>query len=309
MAGSIREDGTNNIVGPRHRPAAELSRQMDNRPFVHDGRSEPGNAGHAGQFGWENRLAQAIVSMVIPRLKTAHDENPEGESGVAAETLRLRIAAERFIALVLSGSQDAQWRALKAMQDSGTDLETIFLEVMAPAIRHLGALWEDDRMSFLDVTTKSAHLQHMMRRLGAEERITAVPSNRRLLLAPAPGEQHTFGLFLLAEMFLRIGWDAVMEPMLSLAELCERLSAEPFDAVGLSVGSERSLSSLSRSIASARAAVSSPDFKVFLGGWAFLSHDKPLDGYGADLIETDARAAVAKAQILCPIRESESEHR
>lgn len=287
MRGSLREDSAvrDDCILPRSED--RMSSEMDN------------SWAPAG-FGWENRLAQTIVSMVIPRLQSAHNVEFDGASKAAIEKLRRQAEAERFIALVLSGKQDAQWSALVGMRDAGLDTETIFLDIMTPAIRHLGELWEEDRMSFIDVTTKSASLQQMMRRLGAEDNTTPASSNRRLLLTPAPGEQHTFGLFLLAEMFLRVGWDTVVEPSMTLEQICTRLGSETFDAVGLSVGSERGLIDLEYHVDEVRRTALSPDLRIFLGGWAFMSHREPLNGYGADMVETDARAAVARAQALCP---------
>lgn len=291
MGGSLREDASVRDASAANPLRAKTSGGVD-------------SAAYGSGFGWENRLAQAIVSMVIPRLQSTHSLEPEVASKAAVEKMRRQAEAERFIALVLSGNQDAQWHTLTAMRDAGLDTESIFLDIMTPAIRHLGELWEDDRMSFIDVTTKSAYLQQMMRRLGAEDNAATGSSNRRLLLTPAPGEQHTFGLFLLAEMFLRIGWDTVVEASLTLDQICARLSSEPFDAVGMSVGSERGLDNLAHCVAATRQSALSPDLRIFLGGWAFMSRNEPLDGYGADMVETDARLAVAKAQLLCPAGET-----
>lgn len=251
--------------------------------------------------GWENRLAQAIVSMVIPRLYDAH--HMSRASSAAVETLRRRTYADRFLGLVLSDRQEAQWQFLVDLVEEGLDLDAVFLQVMAPTIRQIGVLWEEDRLSFVDVTTKAAHLQQMMRRLATELAVTSPRTTRRLLLAPVPGEQHTFGLFVLAEMFLRAGWATLVEPAATWEELHHDVAVQQFDAIGLSVGSERMLEGMAESVASLRSASQSPDLRVFLGGWAFQATQEPLDGYGADLVETDAHAAIAKADMLCPRRD------
>ena len=253
-------------------------------------------------FGWENRLAQAIVSMVIPKLQNAHPSVEQTREASALRSMRLQAEAERFIGMVLAENRDAQWQFLLDLREAGLDAEAIFLDVMTPAIRHLGDLWEDDRMSFIDVTSKSSFLQQMMRRLGSEWQAHGTSGgNRRILLAPAPGEQHTFGLFLLAEMFLKAGWDTIIEPSASRENLCDCVGLQSFDAIGLSAGSGRSLPTIAACVRDIRNAASRKDMRVFLGGWAFQTHELSLDAYGADMIETDARVAVHKADVLCPL--------
>ena len=253
-------------------------------------------------YGWENRLARAITGMVIPKLQSVHRADPASPALVALDQVHRRIETHRFIGLVLSGDEREQWQFLVALRERGIELETVFMDVLAPAIRHLGLLWEDDRMSFIDVTTKSAALQRMMRTLGSQFAEAASYPNRRLLLAPVPGEQHTFGIFMLTEMFLKAGWETVVEPSASEARLCELLAAGSYDAIGLSVGGEEMLAGLGGTVARVRAASSGNDLRVFLGGRAFQDARNQLDGYGADMIETDARAAVARADDLCPRR-------
>lgn len=298
MAGILRENVPGrDLTAARPRrplPSTELDTRPSPSPSGARAMSPPEN-------GWENRLAQAIVSMVIPRLYDAH-RMPRATSAAVA-TLRRRTHVDRIVGLVLSDRHEAQWQFLVDLVEEGLDLDDIFLHVMAPTIRQIGVLWEEDRLSFVDVTTKSAHLQQMMRRMASELAVTSQRSTRRLLLAPVPGEQHTFGLFVLAEMFLRAGWATLVEPAATWEELHNDLATQQFDAIGLSVGSERMLEGMAGSVASLRAAALSPDLRVFLGGWAFQATQEPLEGYGADLVETDALAAIAKADMLCPRRD------
>ena len=291
MTDGLRENGPGRReLGPRGNPrraSSQVETMPKPRPAV---------------YGWENRLAQAITGMVIPRLQSAHGADPASPAQVGLDQVHRRIETHRFIDLVLSGDEQERWQFLVSLRERGIDLETVFMDVMAPAIRHLGLLWEDDRMSFIDVTTKSAALQRMMRNLGSGFAEAAAFPNRRLLLAPVPGEQHTFGIFMLTEMFLKAGWDTVVEPSASEARLCELLAAQSYDAIGLSVGGERMLAGLGGTVDRVRAASSGNDLRVFLGGRAFQDARNQRDYYGADLIETDARAAVAKADDLCPTR-------
>ena len=291
MPGSLRSDISEDIESESSSTASYTSNTFDRfeEPAVR-------------AFGWENRLAQAIVSMVIPKLQYAHPKVEQTLEDSSVRHIRLQAEADRFIGMVLAENRDAQWQFLCDLRNDGLDPESIFLDVMTPAIRHLGDLWDDDRMSFIDVTTKASHMQQMMRRLGAEWQAQGSScGNRRILLAPAPGEQHTFGLFLLAEMFLKAGWDTVVEPAASRENLCDCVALQSFDAIGLSAGSERTLPTLTSCVEDMRNAGFNKHMRVFLGGRAFQISASSLDGYGADMIETDGRLAVRKADVLCPL--------
>ncbi|MBO0905393.1 cobalamin B12-binding domain-containing protein [Jiella sonneratiae] len=248
---------------------------------------------------WKKRLSEAIVAKVIPSLYAAHRtaEAPE-EGSRAAQEVRRRAEAERFLGLVLSDGPDAQWRHLLDLRASGMDLETLLTDIMSPAVRELGAMWLDDRLSFVEVTTKSARLQHMIRSLGRVDACELSGGRASVLLAPAPGEQHTFGLFVLAELFLAAGWSVSIEANVSLHTLCQLVETRRYDAIGISVGSERFLPHVGAQVEALRHASSAHCSRIFLGGWAFTVPGQSIDDYGADLVATDGRSAVERAQTL-----------
>ncbi|MCE7027063.1 cobalamin B12-binding domain-containing protein [Jiella avicenniae] len=253
----------------------------------------------AGEEDWRYRLSEAIVAKVIPSLYAAHGEaGPLNQRSTSTGEIHRRIEAERFLGLVLSDSPEAQWRHLLDLQAAGMDLETLLMEIMAPAIRELGEMWLNDRMSFVEVTTKSARLQHMIRSLGRPDSFQMTDGRASVLLAAAPGEQHTFGLFVLAELFLAAGWSVSLEANSSLDVLCELAESRRYDAIGMSVGSERFLPPVREQVAALRQATGSQTSRIFLGGWAFTVAGQSLDDYGADLVAVDGRSAVERAETL-----------
>ncbi|WAP69613.1 cobalamin B12-binding domain-containing protein [Jiella pelagia] len=257
------------------------------------------SAYNTGDRDWKHRLSKAIVAKVIPTLYAAHGEtDPLNRNAKASTEIRRRAEADRFLGLVLSNGPEAQWRHLLDLQASGMDLETILMEIMAPAVRELGEMWLNDRMSFVEVTTKSARLQHMIRSLGRADCFQMVDGRASVLLAAAPGEQHTFGLFVLAELFLAAGWSVSLEANSPLDALCDLAESRRYDAIGMSVGSERFLPPVREQVSALRHATRSNTSRIFLGGWAFTSAGQSLDDYGADLVAIDGRSAVDRADVL-----------
>lgn len=252
-----------------------------------------------GDSDWRHRLSEAIVAKVIPSLYAAHGEaETRNRQAKTSAEIRRHGEADRFLGLVLSGSPEAQWHHLLELQAAGMELETLLMEIMAPAVRELGEMWLNDRMSFLEVTTKSARLQHMIRSLGRADAFQMGDGRASVLLVAAPGEQHTFGLFVLAELFLAAGWSVSLEANSNLDILCELAESRRYDAVGISVGSERFLPPLREQVATLRKATRSSTSRIFLGGWAFTAAAQSLDDYGADLVAIDGRSAVERAGTL-----------
>ena len=155
-------------------------------------------------------LLKAIENEIIPRLMISH-RSTEQCLTLPALTSHTVTAEDvlTFAKLVLSADENLARACVQAMRLRGISVETIYLDLLAPAARHLGELWEQDLCDFIDVTVGLGRLQQVLRELSpAFGQSNDRPANGRCaLLLPCPGEQHTFGLVMVAEFFRRAGWD------------------------------------------------------------------------------------------------------
>jgi methanogenic corrinoid protein MtbC1 len=117
-------------------------------------------------------------------------------------------------------------------------------------------------------------------------------SERRILMATMPGQQHTFGLSMLSEFFRREGWTVLSIPSPKASEVQDALSAYWFDVLALSVSSDDELPALTKAIRIARKTSSNPRLSVMVGGPAFLNHPDLTSTVGADGYSADAEAAL-----------------
>ena len=185
------------------------------------------------------------------------------------------------------------WRLVKTKRDLGLDTEQIAIALLGPTARYLGAEWVADRCSFADVTLGTGYLHQLLRDLttcldhGAE-----TPGyHHRVLLLPAPGEQHILGLSILGESFRRRGWDVCGGPARDRSELLGLIRREHFDLIGFSVGADRWLGDLSKDIERFRERSRNKDIPVMVGGQAIDVAPGLVDDLGADLTAGDARQA------------------
>lgn len=251
-------------------------------------------------------LLRTIEAEIIPRLMLAHQTVPIALQ--ASEVLPPTIGpedVEAFAALALTQQAGAVLAHLEGLRGAGMALEAVYLDLLAPAARHLGKLWEADLCDFTQVTLGLWRLQQAMHELSPTFQTDAARPvrRRRILLAPAPGSQHTLGLFMVAEFFRRAGWEVWAEPATSTADVARAVRAEWFDVVGLSVGVERQIDALSSAVLAVRKASRNKDVVVMVGGAIFAGRPDMVAQVGADATAADAPHAVVQAETLLALRE------
>ena len=246
-------------------------------------------------------LARAIEHEIIPRLMIAH-RGPNAcltalevpQQGVTQADV------QDFAKLVLSPDEDVAQACVNAMRSRGISVETIYLDLLAPVARYLGELWEQDRCDFTEVTLGLGRLHLVLRELSpAFGRANDRPTNgRRVLLLPGMGEQHTFGLVMVAEFFRRAGWDVAGGPWEAGVDPVVMVKREWFDVVGFSLASELHVTELGECIRKVREAALNPFLCVLVGGPAFTANPDYVQQVDADAAANDGSKAPDLAERL-----------
>jgi methylmalonyl-CoA mutase cobalamin-binding domain/chain len=249
-------------------------------------------------------LHEVIERQIIPRLLNVQQffsgKAPQAVQNIAQSQVDAQPEFQAFTQYCLSGDAHKANQIVDALSARGLANDRIFLELITPAARHLGALWDQDLCDFTQVTCGLAMMHQMIYRLGYESPAgqSAEGVSERVMLACAPGSQHFLGLTIVADFFRQAGSEVVLEISSSESELLRAVANEWFDVVGISVALEAQLQTLPDLIAHLRASSGNPKVKVVLGGPIFLIHDFSPDNLGADAIFTDAREAVGAVQRL-----------
>jgi methanogenic corrinoid protein MtbC1 len=130
--------------------------------------------------------------------------------------------------------------------DAGLEVEEVCLGHLAPAARCLGEWWETDRLPFTDVAMATARIQSMLRRMPMGRiPLRAVGQNGAVFCA-VPGEQHTLGVMMAADLFRRGGWDVGLLLGLDHTEILDRLERDDRSVIGLSCSGAHSVNALER---------------------------------------------------------------
>ena len=250
-------------------------------------------------------LARTIETEIVPRLMLAHraefvraneaiDDGEEADATISQDDV---VAFARIV--VRKEVADAHF-FIDGLQSRGISLESLFLELMAPAARYLGDLWVEDRCDFTEVTLGLSRMQQLLNALSPEFEAggSGEALDQRALMVTFPGEDHTFGMYMVAEFFRRGGWEVWGGPPDSEEAVYDLIADDWFDLLGVSVSLDSNLDNLRRLIAHARNVSRNGEIQVMVGGRALGGDYQKALSLGADAMATDGRLAFLRAQEL-----------
>jgi methanogenic corrinoid protein MtbC1 len=249
---------------------------LEDWPTAIDAKQRPANA-VAG-------LVKMVESEIIPRLMLAHRNggteaaNAKPVSGLGQET------TETFARMVVSRDSDSLVSFVGGLLQAGVSLDSIYTDLLVPAARRLGEYWDEDSVSFTDVTVGLGRLQQVMRAIawktpGAGDRAGLA---RSALFAPGPCEQHVFGLYIIDDFFRRAGWSTWVETSSDTADLVDTVRGHWFDLFGVTVSVDDHISEIAATIRAVRAASRNPQLYVMIGGRLIADRPELVAEVGAD---------------------------
>lgn len=268
-------------------------------PSQRDWRQSPGD--RRATEDRHNRLTRTLEIDIIPRLVDVHRVMPaaRGADGSSRPAPTMQ-DVEDFVQLILARESVPAQAFVDVMGQRGMSVETMYLDLLAPAAQHLSYLWSQDLCDFTQVTLGLARMQSLLHELSPglaterEQRSNA----RRVLLMPVDGEQQTFGLSMVAEFFHHAGWEVDCGNDATLVGAVQVVKRDWFDVVGLSAGSETKLDHLRDCIHELRAVSRNREVGVLVGGPIFAGHPERVKFVGADAAGLDGKQAPGHAERL-----------
>jgi methanogenic corrinoid protein MtbC1 len=247
-----------------------------------------------------SQLCRTVEAEIIPRLVMAHGNAEQ-------QTLPSNIAADEEVAgfaeLLLGTESHRAAEFIQSYREHGVPLETIYLDLLAPAARHLRHLWMDDEWDFADVTLALWRMQQLLRDFSPAFCAGAgvKSAGLRALLTPGPGEKHDighmmFGLVLAGEFFRRDGWDTWIEPDPASAAFIETIRTQWFDVVEFFASNDKKLDDLATNIRMVRRESSNRNIGVMVCGPAFIERPELVLLVGGDAIVSDFSQETLQAQ-------------
>lgn len=270
-----------------------------------DGRGDKSAPAHSAgalkEAASEDRLLPLVEAEIIPRLMMAHqDQRLQAPNAPGISARDVTAFAGALMENRMTGASDI----VAELCSQGISMDKVYLGLFAPAARYLGELWEADLCSFSEVTLCLWRLQSLLYDLSpafhgnAKKSLPSPASERRILMATLPGQQHTFGLSMLSEFFRREGWVVLSIPSPKPGEVQDSVSSNWFDVLALSCSMDYEFQELGKTIRTARKTSRNPRLSVMVGGPLFLRQPELAATAGADGFSADAEAALTLATQL-----------
>lgn len=233
----------------------------------------------------------------VARLLVSHPQPPQSAGATGGGISAADIAAFAPLAITLDAC--ALLAEVDTYLERGLSADTIFVELLAPAARHLGDEWTADRLDFLDVTMGLWRLQEVLREVAARTApALTMGAARRVLFAPIPGDQHSFGPAMIDECFTRAGWCSNLLVDASRAQLLSAVSSTHYDLVGLTVSCDCHIGQLTSLIVAIRNVSRNTNVRVMLGGRLLIEDPDLARRAGADGTAASALDALDLAEQL-----------
>ncbi|MDP5362952.1 MAG: cobalamin-binding protein [Paracoccaceae bacterium] len=234
---------------------------------------------------------EAVIDLAREVVKRLAVQMPKE---VKKEEMPDKADIDQLCEALLSKDDRAAERFILAVRRDGASIKTIYLGYMAGAATRLGEMWDDDEVSFIDVTLGCGKLYRIIR--GLRHAIAPGIVHDRdewpAMFALVPGETHTLGIEIATDMFRREGWDVDMMVGLDHDMLVDQSDRRVYRAIVLVANSDQMLKPLARLILALR--ISHPLAHLVVTGNIQNHYPDICDLVGADAVISDIGTAVAK---------------
>ena len=217
------------------------------------------------------------------------------ESGVGLVLAEPGAPALAMSQSLLAGERaGAEAQVLAAMRE-GAALVDVSVDLLQPALYHVGALWQQNRITVAQEHLATSIAQTAMV-TGFAAADMAPPNGRTAAFACVQDNLHTLGLRMVSDAFELAGWDVSFlgadVPNRDLVDFCD---AERPELLGLSVSMPPQLPLLRALIERLRAELGNAAPQVVVGGLLVSQLEAAAHTLGADAWFRDAREAMAAA--------------
>lgn len=224
---------------------------------------------------------QGVYEQSFQELRTLKEKLPEDAIISLAREVLVRVAeratvidqatpkpmgaqVEKLARALISDDPDAGADMIRNAHSGGTSLEDVYLVHLAEAARLLGAWWEDDIVSLVDVTVGTGRIYAIMRGLSPLFPLPSQNGKKSAMFTAVPGETHTLGVKMAADLFRKNGWDIDLILRASADELAFDIRSNQPRIIGLSAGGEHATEQLARLIIAIR--INSPATAILVSG-------------------------------------------
>jgi len=246
-------------------------------------------------------ITSIIQSQIVPcLLKTERFSTSHSSLIYSSRIILNQKDINTFVDLCISQDPQVSKAFIEYFLDIGLNKEDIFLELITPAARYLGSLWDEDQINFSQANIGFIRLHSIINdiRFSHKDSLFFKDKINRVLIACAPGSLHMLGATIVSDFFRKADWQVEVALSSTANELVHAVSNRWFDVIGLSISIEQQLINLSDLIYQLKLLSLNTNITILLGGPIFALKELRASEFGAGDICINAKHAVGTAESL-----------
>jgi MerR family transcriptional regulator, light-induced transcriptional regulator len=193
---------------------------------------------------------------------------------------------------LMSPDDEEGLRFVAAVRASGASIEAVYADYLSAAAERLGLWWNEGQLSFVDVTIGTSRIYAILRVISQTWAPSQAMTRKSAAFAAVPGETHTLGVRMAADLCRRAGWDIDLLVGMTEAELVLAVERSDHRLIGLSSGGKHSLKSLGSLVTALRKSRIKP--YILVCGQVINEPAEVIRSIGADCVVCDLASALAE---------------
>jgi methanogenic corrinoid protein MtbC1 len=261
----------------------------------------------------KKELIRAVVSTQLPDLigeierkvdvsasRTSSNQNWVQSPRVKQDQYRHTLDEEeisKLTNLLLDTEEGSFELAITVLKTHGASINYIVLDLIPEIARQLGKQWEDDSLSFADVSIGVNKLERVIHKLDYLFQANQLErqQNKAIFITGFPGSQHSLGSLIFANFLIFSGWQVHRPSQTNIDSIVYGVSSKEVQAIAISVSTNEQLEELPSLIDLLRQKSKNPKIIVIIGGPLY---NKAPDAFGHIQAEVKAFSPEESVQKL-----------
>lgn len=200
---------------------------------------------------------------------------------------------------LLLDSQEGSFEfAITILKTHGASINYIVLELIPEIARRFGKQWEDDSLSFADVSMGVSKLERAIHKLDYLFQANQLDrqQNKAIFISGFPGSQHSLGSLIFGNFLTFCGWQVHRPNQTNLDSIVYGVSSKILQAIAISVSTNQQLEQLPSLIDLLRQKSQNPKIIVLVGGPLYNRAPEAFDHIEAEVKAFSPEESVQKLE-------------
>ena len=200
--------------------------------------------------------------------------------------------------LLLDTEEGSFELAITVLKTHGASINYIVLDLIPTIARKLGKQWEDDSLSFADVSIGVNKLERVIHKLDYLFQANQLDrqQNKAIFITVFPGSQHSLGSLIFANFLTFTGWQVHRPNQVNLDAIVYGVSSRMLQAIAISVSTNEQLERLPNLIDLVRQKSQNPKIIVLIGGPLYNKAPDAFDHIQAEVKAFSPEESVQKLE-------------